>query len=207
MGILKIAIVDDHKIIRDGLKSLLHDTPDVEFLFDACNGHEFLSLMASFSPDIVIMDMNMPVMGGEEAIKHAQKQFPTVKFIVLSSSGDEWIFRMVKALGVPGLVLKTDGFDVLLHAIRMVAGGGQFFSQEFLLQLLNKSGVDPIKLTVREKEILYLISQGLSTHVIAERLHLSQRTIEKHRSELLSKTNCSNSVSLVVYALRNKLIE
>ena len=103
--------------------------------------------------------------------------------------------------------MKADGFDVLLHAIRIVAGGGQFFSQEFLLQLLNKSGVDPIQLTAREKEILYLISQGLSTHVIAERLHLSQRTIEKHRCELLSKTNCSNSVSLVVYALRNKLIE
>ena len=207
MGILKIAIVDDHKIVRDGLKSLLHGTPDVEFLFDACNGQEFLSLMASFSPDIVIIDLNMPIMGGEEAMRHAQKQFPKVKFIILTSSGDEWVFRIVKVLGVSGLVLKADGFDVLLHAIRIVAGGGQFFSQEFLLQLLNKSGVDPIQLTAREKEILYLISQGLSTHVIAERLHLSQRTIEKHRCELLSKTNCSNSVSLVVYALRNKLIE
>ncbi len=207
MGIIKIAIVDDHKIVRDGLKSLLHGTPDVEFLFDACNGQEFLSLMASFSPDIVIMDMNMPIMGGEEGMRHAQKQFPKVKFIIMTSSGDEWVFRIVKVLGVSGLVLKADGFDVLLHAIRIVAGGGQFFSQEFLLQLLNKSGVDPIQLTAREKEILYLISQGLSTHVIAERLHLSQRTIEKHRCELLSKTNCSNSVSLVVYALRNKLIE
>lgn len=207
MGIIKIAIVDDHKIVRDGLKSLLHGTPDVEFLFDACNGQEFLSLMASFSPDIVIIDLNMPIMGGEEAMRHAQKQFPKVKFIILTSSGDEWVFRIVKVLGVSGLVLKADGFDVLLHAIRIVAGGGQFFSQEFLLQLLNKSGVDPIQLTAREKEILYLISQGLSTHVIAERLHLSQRTIEKHRCELLSKTNCSNSVSLVVYALRNKLIE
>ncbi len=207
MGLVKIAVVDDHKIVRDGLKSLLQETPDVEFLFDASKGQEFLSLMASFSPDIVVVDLNMSVLGGEETIRLAQRQYPKVKFIGLTASGDEWVFRMVKALGFAGLVLKQNGFDVLLQAIRVVAGGGNYFSQEFLLQLLNRSCADPIHLTEREKEILDLISQGLSTQVIAERLHLSQRTIEKHRSELLSKTNCSNSVSLVVYAMRNRLIE
>lgn len=207
MGIIKVAIVDDHKIVLEGLKSLFHSIPDVEFLFDASNGQEFLSLMASFTPDIVVMDLNMPVLGGEETIRQAQRQYPEVKFIVLTASDDEWVFRLAKGLGVSGLVLKQNGFDVLVHAIRSVAGGRDYYSQEFLLRLLDKPYSDPVNLTEREKEILFLISEGLSTLTIAGKLHLSHRTIEKYRSELLSKTNSANSVSLVVYAMRNRLIE
>lgn len=207
MGKIKIAIVDDHRILRDGLKSLINEMNDAEVLFEASNGKEFVSLLDSFSPDLAIIDINMPVMGGEEAIRLAKAKQPSLKTIVLSMYSDEQYFNTMKSVGADGYIIKESDYDELTQAIHTVIKGGKYFSQQLLLNLIdNKNAHTSISLTPREKEILVYLSKGFSTHEIAEKLFLSERTVEKHRSELLLKTESTNSISLIIFAIRAGLI-
>jgi len=207
MGKIKIAIVDDHRILRDGLKSLINEMNDAEVLFEASNGKEFVSLLDSFSPDLAIIDINMPIMGGEEALRLAKAKQPSLKTIVLSMYSDEQYFNTMKSVGADGYIIKESDYDELTQAIHTVIKGGKYFSQQLLLNLIdNKNAHASIFLTPREKEILVYLSKGFSTHEIAEKLFLSERTVEKHRSELLLKTESTNSISLIMFAIRNGLI-
>ncbi len=207
MGKIRIAIVDDHRILRDGLKSLINEMNDAEVLFEASNGKEFVALLDSFSPDLAIIDINMPIMGGEEAIRLAKAKQPSLKTIVLSMYSDEQYFNTMKAVGADGYIIKESDYDELTQAIHTVIKGGKYFSQQLLLNLIdNKNAHASISLTPREKEILIYLSKGFSTHEIAEKLFLSERTVEKHRSELLLKTESTNSISLIMFAIRTGLI-
>ncbi|KAF5084747.1 Transcriptional regulatory protein DegU [anaerobic digester metagenome] len=206
-NVTRIAIVDDHKILRDGLKALIQEMENTIFEFEASNGLEFIRLLPNFNPDVVIIDISMPVMNGDEAVKQAKKIAPQLKFIVLSMHTDEHYFQTMKDLDVDGFIIKESDYNELELAINTVKKGGKYFSQQLLLNLIDqKNDKNLNSLTPREVEIVKLLSLGLSTQEIADKLNLSVRTIEKHRSELLLRTQSANSISLIIYAIKNGLI-
>jgi DNA-binding NarL/FixJ family response regulator len=210
-----IIIVDDHKIFRDGLILLLSNFDFVSVVGEAANGEEFLELIDNVKPDIVLMDINMPKMNGIEATKQALKKYPELKVIALTSfADDEYIEQMISA-GVEGYMLKRSDIEDFEKAIKKVAGGGSYFSAEIIKVISRnlykekerKSGEQLLdKFTPREKEILNLICKGLNNEQIAELIHLSPKTVEKHKSNLFQKTETFNTVNLVIYAFKNQLI-
>lgn len=211
----KITIVDDHKIFRDGLIMLLSNFDFVSVVGEAANGEEFLELIDNVKPDIVLMDINMPKMNGIEATKQALKKYPELKVIALTSfADDEYIEQMISA-GVEGYMLKRSDIEDFEKAILKVAAGGSYFSSEIIKVISRnlykdkerKSGEQLFsQFTAREKEILNLICKGLNNEQIAELIHLSPKTIEKHKSNLFQKTETFNTVNLVIYAFKNQLI-
>ena len=205
----RIVIVDDHRILRDGIKALLREIDDVELVGEASNGVEFLKILRNQPVDLALMDINMPQMDGVEATKEALAICPSLKVIVLSMHSESKYYDSMIQLGVHGFLLKESNYGELKAAIKSVMDGVPFFSQDLLLNLLKAKKVKEsksIELSAREKSVLALICKGLSTNEIAESLHFSVSTIEKYRSELLLKTNSTNSTALAVYAIKNNLI-
>lgn len=203
----KIIIVDDHQLFRNGLKFILNEMNDMQVTGEASNGKEFLELLEYELPDLILMDINMPVMNGVEATKHALEKHPGLNILILSMYGETEYYNTMIDLGVKGFILKDIDNKELRDAIEKIVSGGNYFSQELLLNLIkNKSYDENITLTKREKEVLELICKGFSNQQISEKLFISQRTVERHRSSLLLKTDSKNSISLVVYAIKNKLV-
>jgi DNA-binding NarL/FixJ family response regulator len=208
----RLALVDDHKMFRSGLCFLLNDIPEIKVVGEASNGLEFLELAANEIIDIVLMDINMPSMNGLEATREALKLYPKLKIIVLSMHGEEAYYDQMVDAGVQGFLLKNSGVEELNAALQAVINGGTYFSQELLVGILDKKKQmqfqsEVVKLTQRELEVLKLICEGFCNTDIAEKLFISHRTVDRHRSNLLSKTGCRNSTSLVMYAVKNKIIE
>lgn len=204
---MKIAIVDDHKILRNGLKMLLTEMGNIDVVLEASNGQEFIEKLDTCTPDLVIIDINMPIMTGDVAIKMARKKLPNLKVIVLSMNNQEHYFKALNDLAVDGYIVKESDYDELQHAISTVMKGGKYFSQELLLSLVNSKTSSPhTNLTNREQQILNFLCQGLSANEIAEKLFISPRTVEKHRSDLLLRTGSPNSISLIVFAIKNGLV-
>jgi DNA-binding NarL/FixJ family response regulator len=203
----KIAIVDDHQILRAGLKVLLQCIDNIDIVIEASNGKEFIEQLEVNTPDLVIIDINMPVMNGAEAVKIARKKFPDLKVIVLSMNREEHYFKTMNDLGVDGYIIKESDYEELEHAIETVLKGGKYFSQELLLSLVNNRPAHmKINLSDREQEILNYLCKGFSANEIAEKLFISPRTVEKYRSDLLLRTESANSISLVVFAIKNGLV-
>lgn len=207
MSKIRIAIADDHKILREGLKRILVDMGNIDVVIEASNGEEFIKQMDYVSPDLAIVDINMPVMNGIEAVKIAKQKWPNLKIIILSMHSSEDYYNTFNQLGVDGYLLKESDYEELSRAIKSVIAGGKYYSQELLMGLLtNRTPDTNINLTKREKEILKLLCSGLSTMEIAEKLFLSIRTVEKYRSDMLIKTGAANSISLVLFAIKNGLV-
>lgn len=207
MSKTKVIVVDDHKAISAGLCLLLKDLGN-EVIGQASNGIEFLKLMETLNPDIVLMDIQMPEMDGIEATKIALQKYPNLKILILSMFDDEKYYNTMIELGAKGFILKESEHDEIEQAINAIMSGKHYFSQDLLINLLKKKhDLKSINLKPREKEILQLLCNGLSSVEIADKLHLSPRTIEKTRSELLQKTETTNSISLAMYAIKNQLIE
>lgn len=203
----KIIIVDDHQLFRNGLKFILNEIKNIQVVGEASNGQEFLDLLEYGIPDLVLMDINMPVMNGVTAAKIALEKYPHLNILVLSMYGETEYYNTMIDIGVKGFILKDVDNKELEDSINKVISGGTYFSQELLLNLIkNKSFNENIILTKREKEVLELICKGYSNQQISDQLFISQRTVERHRSNLLLKTNSKNSISLVLYAIRHKLI-
>ena len=211
---LKIYIVDDHKLFREGLKLLVSNQEFVRHIYEASNGKEFIENLSFVDCDIVLMDIEMPEMNGIEATGAALRVKPGLKVIVLSMYGDEqYYYKMVDA-GVKGFVLKNSGIEKVIEAIHRVAAGENYFSEELLVNILNhmREGGKPEpevpdnEISGRELEILYHVCLGLSNQEIADKLFISKRTVDKHRANLLSKTGCRNTAALVMYAIKNKMI-
>lgn len=212
---LKLYIVDDHKLFREGLKLLLSTQDFVQHIYEASNGKEFVENLALVDCDVVLMDIEMPEMNGIEATEAALRLKPGLKIIVLSMYGDEqYYYKMVDA-GVKGFVLKNSGIEKVVAAIRKVADGENYFSEELLMNILsnmregskNEPEVPDNEISEREMEILYHVCLGLSNQEIADKLFISKRTVDKHRANLLSKTGCKNTAALVMYAIKNKMID
>ena len=209
---IRIIIADDHQLFRNGLKLLLNSFTEFEVTGEASNGEEFLMLLKTTPADIALMDISMPEMDGIEATRRGLKICPSLNIIALSMYGeDEYYYKMVDA-GAKGFLLKDSDISEVREAIITVIKGGSFFSQELLYHVIQKIKLreqEPKSavLSKREKEILLKICEGFSNHEIAESLFISKRTVDKHRANLLGKTNSKNTASLILYAIRNKLIE
>jgi DNA-binding NarL/FixJ family response regulator len=204
----RIIIVDDHKLFRNGLRFILSEIEGVEVIGEASNGKEFLELLKYLKPDIVLMDISMPVMNGVEASREALETYPNLKILVLSMFGEDAYYNTMIDIGVKGFILKDSDNSELKNAIHSIIQGNNYFSQDLLLKIIrNKTTAPTIKLSRRESEILTLICKGHSTNLISEQLHISNRTVERHRASLLAKTESSNSISLVIYAIKNNLVK
>jgi DNA-binding NarL/FixJ family response regulator len=205
----KLIIVDDHSIFRNSLKALLEKEEIAEVIADADNGNEFLGLLEKHHPDIVLMDIAMPVLDGIEATKVAISLYPKLNILTLSSFGEEnYYYKMVEA-GVKGFLLKDADISELKQAIEIVAKGGSYFSSELLKKVItNIVHTKKIEsnLTKREIAIVKMVCSGLTNEQIADQIHLSYDTIRWHRSNILSKTGCNNTASLVMYAIKNNLV-
>jgi len=211
----KIILADDHTLFRTGLKNLLALEPGFEVLAEAANGRELLSLLESSEPDVILLDIAMPEMNGIEAAAEIMNRWPERKIVTLSMFGEEdYYFKMV-SLGVKAFLLKNSDIGEVQEAIRTVVDGGTYFSQELLFNLVsnlkstteNRPQTDESDLSERELEILLEICKGLSNQEIGDKLFISKRTVDKHRANILAKTNCKNTANLVVYAIKNNLVE
>ncbi len=211
---VRIALVDDHSLFRRGLKMLLTSYSDFEVMAEASSGEEFLELMDTAQPDVVFMDYSMGGMNGAETTERALERMPELKVISLTMFGDNAYYSRMASSGAKGFLLKDSEFDEVVEAVSTVCDGGTYFSAlllESISQSLRSVEGLPIDehdmLSDREVEILVGICQGLSTQEIADRLFISKRTVDKHRANILEKSGCKNTASLVVYAIKNGLVE
>lgn len=207
---VKIVLVDDHALFRNGLKGLISMREGYEVVAEAGDGGEFLDMLPTLKADVVFMDISMPNVGGEEATRKALSLYPDLKIVTLSMFGEESYYtRMVEA-GAKGFLLKDSSIEEVFEAIDTVVAGGDYFSQRLLSSMSNRlrgTELSSGELSSREIEILLAICRGLSNQEIAEELFISKRTVDAHRANILEKTGCKNTASLVVYAIRNQLVE
>jgi len=209
---IKLVLADDHKMFRQSLSKILSLEKIAEVLAEVSNGIELLEILDKFKPDIILMDIDMPQMDGIEATKKALIKQPDVKVITLSSFGEEkYYFSMIEA-GAKGFVLKNAGIEELQSAIIEVSNGGSWFSSSLLQSVILHLSSRPVKsshseLTEREIGVLKLICESLTNEQIADKINLSYDTVKWHRANILSKTGCSNTAGLVIYAIKNKIIE
>ena len=211
---IKVLIVDDHTLVRDGIRALLSLVADVKVVGEAANGKEALEQVERLSPDIVLMDLAMPIMNGLEATRRIRKKFPGTKVLVLTQYEDrEYIVPTIEA-GARGFVSKMAAFSELASAIQAVYHGGSFLSPMAAAAVVeecqSKAGerdTDPYQqLTDREREMLKLIAEGYTAKEIADLLVLSVRTVETHKSNLMKKLNVRHKADLIKFAIRKGII-
>jgi len=210
----KIILVDDHALFREGIKLLIEMEQIGRVVAEAANGKSFLELLNNHSPDLAILDIDMPVMDGLEATRKALAQMPDLKILVLSMHGNQEYYSDFVDAGVKGFTLKTAGKTELETAIRTILAGNTYFSQELLLKIISDLNTanrqvnvtDVYDITDRELETLRWLGKGLSIPDIAGQMFLSPKTIEAYRSKLLLKTETKNTLALVLFAIKNKLI-
>jgi two-component system response regulator NreC len=208
MSKINILLTDDHQIIIDGLKSLLKNSEEINVSAEANNGREALRILGILSIDVVLMDIDMPVMNGIDALKEIRKQFRDVKVIILSMHNEAGMIKNLIELGANGYLLKSCSQDELIAAIQKVAAGQSYFSSDVTLALLNPTGASNpeqknVVLTDRETEILKLIASGFSNKEVGDRLFISHRTVDTHRTNLMKKLDVNNIAGLISYAIKN----
>ena len=206
-----IVLVDDHSLFRNGLRGLLEHCAGCRVVGEAASGEEFLAMLGGVDADVVFMDFAMPGLDGAQTTERALAQRPDLKIITLSMFGEESYYsRMVQA-GARGFLLKDSDIGDVIEAVDAVMSGGSYFSPQLLSSLTGRmrtrDDVPDEQLSVREREILVAVCRGLSNQEIADELFISKRTVDKHRANILEKTGCKNTASLVVYAIRNGIVE
>ena len=206
---IKIVLVDDHALFRNGLKGLIAMREGYSVVAETGDGSEFLEMLPTLEADVIFMDISMPNIGGEEATRRALAQYPELKIVTLSMFGDEdYYTRMVEA-GAKGFLLKDSAIEEVFEAIDIVASGGNYFSERLLSSMSGRiRGTEQhsAELSSREIEVLLCICRGLSNIEIADELFISKRTVDAHRANILEKTGCKNTASLVVYAIKHHLV-
>jgi len=212
---IRVLVVDDHTIVRDGICALLRLAGDIEVVGEAANGREALEMVRKFMPDVMLIDIAMPNMNGLEATRHIRKEFPRVKVLVLTQYDDkEHVFWAIEA-GAGGFISKTAASSDLASGIRSVHRGDSFLSPsaakflvvDYQLEANLRKEQDPYKqLTDREREILKLLAEGYNTRKIADMLVISVKTVDGHKTNLMSKLDIHNRTDLVKYALRKGII-
>ncbi|QIL77427.1 MULTISPECIES: response regulator [Hymenobacter] len=217
-GFIAVLVLDDHQMVIEGVKTLLKSKPNIRVVAEANRGADALQLLLKH-PEVrvVLTDLSMPQMSGLEFIRAAREVNENLRIVALSMFFDQASVTDVLNAGGCGYMLKSLGPDELIHAIEQVASGHTYFSPEvgsMLLQNMELATLRPtptvgapVPLTQREREVLELISKEYSNHHIAEKLFISERTVETHRKNILTKTNSKSIIGLIRYALRYKLIQ
>ena len=208
---MRIVVADDHGIVRSGLKLLLDRQKDLEVVAEAEDGVEALEKVLAEKPDVVILDVAMPRMTGLQATHEIKKHAPDTQVLILSMHDDErYLFEALRA-GAAGYVLKRAADTDLVEAVRAAARGEPFLTpsaqQSLIRDFLERGGEQPSELTPREQEVVKLIAEAHTNKEIAEILHLSEKTVESHRSHVLQKLGMRDRVELVRYAIRSGLVE
>ena len=211
---IRIALVDDHTLFRSGLRGLLSMREGFKVIADVGSGEEFLALLPNIEVDVVFMDISMPGINGVETTRRALQQCPGIRVIALSMYGDDHYYKLMLESGASGFVLKDSDIDEVYAAVDAVSQGDSYFSEALLgsftrnmsrLAVPEASSEDA--LSDRAVEILLEVCRGLSNQEIADKLFISKRTVDKHRANILEKTGCKNTANLVVYAIKNHLVE
>jgi two-component system response regulator NreC len=212
---IRVLVVDDHTIVRDGISALLALAGDIEVVGEATNGAEAVNKVRELNPDVVLMDIAMPVMGGLEATKRINKDFPKTKVLVLTQYDDKEYFFPVIESGALGFISKAAASSELTAGIRSVYRGDSYLSPSVTRLLVENyqntaaknPNQDPFNLlTEREREVFKLLAEGHSTQEIAEMLVITPKTAEGHKTNLMAKLGIHNRVELVKYALRKGII-
>lgn len=213
---IRIMLVDDHAVLRAGLRMLLDAEGDLSVVGEASNGTQALERVAELKPDVVLVDISMPETNGLEMLQEMLRISPSSRFLILTMHDDEGYLRKALSAGAAGYVLKQAANTELLSAIRVVHQGGTYLHQEHRSILfdtkapLEMSQVDEEDsyslLSPREKEILYLIAMGFTNRQIAQKLYLSEKTVETYKSRLMTKLDLHSRTEIVRYALQRRLI-
>lgn len=215
---VKIIMVDDHQIVRDGIKALISDESWIDIIGEASNHRELFSLLETQKPDLIMLDISMPEMSGIEIARKLTEERPEIKLLMLSMyMSEEFITNAIEA-GAKGYLTKTTTQEEILNALKTIVEGGEFYSdsvsnillKSFIKKTQNKtseSKEEAISLTKRENEILKLFAEGLSNKEIADKLFISIRTVESHKNNIMQKLELKSTVELIKYAIRNKIIE
>ena len=209
--VCRVLLADDHRLFREGLRGLLSVQSGIEVVGVAADGAELVSLAESVEYDVALIDIEMPVMNGLEAAEKILSTHPEARLVALTMHNDEaYYYRMVE-LGVKGFLLKNSDIDEVVSAVCAVCTGGSYFSQELLDSLVSNLKESQVEaeplLSEREMEVLPLICQGLSNQEIADKLFISKRTVDNHRANIMEKSGCKNTAGMVVWAIKNGLVE
>jgi DNA-binding NarL/FixJ family response regulator len=212
MEMIKIAIVDDHEVVINGLRSMLSACEDLEVVYTTTQGNELMNFLAGNQTDVILMDIQMPEISGIDLCKLTLKQFPDIKIIAFSSFDDTHYIRQILRNGASGYVLKNTDQKTLVTAIRTVSEGEEYIDETIKKILLHESitgqrrSMFEIPLTKREKEILKLIAEEHTNQQIADQLFISLRTVETHRLNITQKLGVKNAAGLVKEAIKRGLI-
>ena len=210
---MKIALVDDHTLFRTGLAGLLSQHDGFEVVADVGSGEEFLTMLPSLDVDVVFMDISMPGMDGAETTRRALAERPDLRIVTLSMYGDEHYYTRMMESGASGFLLKDSDIEEVYSAVEVTMAGDSYFSSPLLgtltrnMSMLAVDEPDEDQLSNREVEILVEVCRGLSNQEIADKLFISKRTVDKHRANIMEKTGCKNTANLVVYAIKNHLVD
>ncbi|MBL4755673.1 MAG: response regulator transcription factor [Flavobacteriales bacterium] len=213
---IRVLIADDHQMVIEGIRALLADVENISIIGEATNGRDCFKKLAKIDADVVLMDMDMPIMSGIDATRLIAKTYPHIKVIALTMYNEKALITKMLEAGTEGYILKNIGKDELRLAIETVNNGEQFFSSEIPITLSRPTAVNTIpenqvdaltKLTKRELEILGYIAQGLSNNEIGEELFISSRTVDTHRTNLMKKLDVHNVAGLIRFAIQNDLVK
>jgi len=210
MRTIKIVVADDHDLFRSGLIELLKKQTHLEIVGEAKDGQQLLEVLNQQDHiDIILLDLSMPKINGFEVLSELSNTYPTVKAIVISMHDDgNYIAKCVR-LGASGYLLKNADEKELFHAIDIISTGKKYFSNETtekMINFLHKEAINQNNITQKETEVLSLLAKGLTTKEIAEKLHISTRTVETHRANLLKKQGVKNTAELIRKTSKNNLI-
>ncbi|MDO7884922.1 response regulator [Hymenobacter cheonanensis] len=212
----RIFLVDDHTIVRDGLRALLANEPDISIVGEAGNGQELLDRLPTTPTDVVMLDANMPVLDGLATTLRLRTEYPHIRILILSMLAHERYIGQLFDAGAAGYVLKSAEKGEILVAIQTIIAGRQFLCSDLGLNMLRKvlakddepeEAAKATRLSRRESEVLQLLSEGLTTNEIAEKLFTSKRTIETHRQNILEKTQTKNTAALIRMAVTQGLLD
>jgi DNA-binding NarL/FixJ family response regulator len=212
--VISVLVADDHGIVREGLRRLLESEQDVKVVGEASDGREVLEEVEKHRPQVVVLDITMPRLGGLETLERLRAKHPDVKVVLLSVHGDPPFIQSAIALGADGYILKNGRAAEVVTAVREVMNGGSYFSPVVAKEIVDQlrspkpAANEPFSLlSGREREVLHLIADGLSAKEIAAQLEISTKTVEAHRTSLMRKLGVRKATELVRYALRHGLIE
>lgn len=213
---IKIILVDDHQMFRDGVKAVLHDEETMDVVGEVGSGEELYELLKSVTPDIIITDISMPDTSGIEITRYLTEKYPSVKVLILSMHKNEEFITKSLSAGANGYLPKDTSMKELLEAIEVISQGSNYFNREIsdtlLSSIIRKSkseakAAKTVALTSREREIISLVAEGLTNKEIAERLFISIRTVDSHKNNIMQKLNLKSTVEMVKYAIKNNLAE